>query len=63
MIVEQFYLNCLAQASHVIDDEQTRCALVIDPRRDGDIYLSFAKEVLRDETAGLPLSRSEAVTG
>ena len=44
MIVKQFYLNCLAHASYVIGDEQTRVAGVVDPQRDIDQYLAFAAE-------------------
>jgi hydroxyacylglutathione hydrolase len=44
MILKQFYLNCLAHASYVIGDEQTRTAAVVDPQRDVDVYLAFAAE-------------------
>ncbi len=44
MIVHQFYLNCLAHASYLIGDERTRTAAVVDPQRDVDQYLAFAKE-------------------
>ena len=44
MILEQFYLNCLAHASYLVGDEATRTAAVIDPQRDVDRYLAFAKE-------------------
>jgi hydroxyacylglutathione hydrolase len=42
MILKQFYLNCLAHASYVVADEQTRRAVVVDPQRDIGIYLQFA---------------------
>ncbi len=42
MILKQFYLNCLAHASYLIGDEQTRTAAVVDPQRDVDHYLAFA---------------------
>ena len=42
MILKQFYLNCLAHASYLIGDEQTRIAAVVDPQRDIDQYLTFA---------------------
>src|SRR3954453_5015888 len=42
MILQQFYLNCLAHASYLIGDEETRIAAVVDPQRDIDQYLSFA---------------------
>ena len=42
MILHQFYLNCLAHASYLVGDEQTRMAAVVDPQRDIDQYLAFA---------------------
>lgn len=42
MIFEQYYLGCLSQASYLIGDEQTRTAVVVDPRRDIDEYLEDA---------------------
>ena len=44
MILEQFYLNCLAHASYLIGDEQARVAAVVDPQRDIERYLAFADE-------------------
>ena len=44
MILEQFYLGCLAHASYLIGDETTRTAVVVDPQRDVDRYLAFARE-------------------
>src|SRR5947208_6540286 len=44
MIIEQFYLNCLAHASYLIADEETRMAAVVDPQRDIDRYVAFASE-------------------
>src|SRR5262245_4284429 len=44
MILHQFYLSCLAHASYLIGDEQTGTAAVVDPQRDVDQYLAFAKE-------------------
>jgi hydroxyacylglutathione hydrolase len=44
VVLEQFYLNCLAHASYLIGDETTRTAAVIDPQRDIDRYLAFADE-------------------
>jgi glyoxylase-like metal-dependent hydrolase (beta-lactamase superfamily II)/rhodanese-related sulfurtransferase len=43
MILHQFYLHCLAHASYLVADEQTRTAAVVDPQRDVDRYLSFAE--------------------
>src|SRR5258705_1559536 len=42
MIFKQFYLSCLAQASYLIGDEQTRTAAIVDPRRDVDLYFEEA---------------------
>jgi hydroxyacylglutathione hydrolase len=44
MILHQFYLNCLAHASYLVGDEETRVAAVVDPQRDIDQYLAFADE-------------------
>jgi hydroxyacylglutathione hydrolase len=44
MFLQQFYLNCLAHASYVIGDEETRTAAVVDPQRDIERYLAFADE-------------------
>jgi hydroxyacylglutathione hydrolase len=44
MIFEQFYLNCLAHASYLIGDEQTRLAAVVDPQRDIGQYLTVAAQ-------------------
>src|SRR5688500_944068 len=44
MILRQFYLNCLAHASYLIADEETRVAAVVDPQRDVEQYLQFAAE-------------------
>lgn len=42
MILQQFYLQCLAHASYLIGDEETHVAVVVDPQRDVDRYLAFA---------------------
>ena len=44
MVFKQFYLNCLAHASYLIGDEETRTAVVVDPQRDIERYLEFAAE-------------------
>ena len=44
MILEQFYLNCLAHASYIVADEESGAAAVIDPQRDVDQYLTFAAD-------------------
>jgi len=42
MLLQQFYLKCLAHASYVIADEASGVAAVVDPQRDIDQYLEFA---------------------
>ncbi|MGD2018607.1 MAG: MBL fold metallo-hydrolase [Planctomycetota bacterium] len=44
MLIEQFYLGCLSQASYVIADESAGEALVVDPRRDVEVYERFMAE-------------------
>src|SRR5262245_9143047 len=44
MILKQYYLGCLSQASYLIGDETTRIAAVVDPRRDIEEYLEDAAE-------------------
>ena len=43
MFLKQYYLNCLAHASYLIADEQTKTAAVIDPQRDVEQYLDEAE--------------------
>jgi glyoxylase-like metal-dependent hydrolase (beta-lactamase superfamily II)/rhodanese-related sulfurtransferase len=45
MILEQHYLSCLSQASYLLGDEATRTAVVVDPRRDVDVYVERAAEL------------------
>jgi glyoxylase-like metal-dependent hydrolase (beta-lactamase superfamily II)/rhodanese-related sulfurtransferase len=42
MIFQQHYLQCLSQASYLIGDEETGTAVVVDPRRDVDVYVEEA---------------------
>ena len=42
MILHQFYLNCLAHASYLVGNERSGDAVVVDPQRDVDQYLTFA---------------------
>ena len=44
MILQQFYLNCLAHASYIVGDELTGVAAVVDPQRDIEQYLTFAAD-------------------
>jgi hydroxyacylglutathione hydrolase len=38
----QYYLDCLSQASYLLGDEGTGRAVVVDPRRDVEVYLDEA---------------------
>src|SRR5688572_14098835 len=44
MLLQQFYLKCLAQASYVVADEMSKQAVVVDPQRDIEQYLALAAE-------------------
>lgn len=44
MIFERFYLACLSHASYLIADEKSGLAVVVDPQRDVDQYVSYAKK-------------------
>ncbi len=43
MILEQYYLGCLAHASYLVADEQSGVAAVVDPQRDVDQYVLDAR--------------------
>ena len=43
MILEQFYLNCLAHASYLIGDRGSHTAAIVDPQRDVERYLEAAE--------------------
>lgn len=45
MILEQYYLGCLAHASYLVGDEASGTAAVIDPQRDVDGYLADAEHL------------------
>jgi hydroxyacylglutathione hydrolase len=42
LILRQYYLGCLAHASYLVADEQSRVAAVVDPQRDVDEYVEDA---------------------
>jgi glyoxylase-like metal-dependent hydrolase (beta-lactamase superfamily II) len=42
MILNQYYLGCLAHASYLVADEESGVAAVVDPQRDVDQYLTDA---------------------
>ncbi len=44
MLLQRYYLNCLAHASYLVADEETGIAAVIDPQRDVDQYIEDAAE-------------------
>lgn len=44
MIFEQFYLDCLSQASYLIGDTSTGRAVVVDPTRDVQQYMDSAAQ-------------------
>jgi glyoxylase-like metal-dependent hydrolase (beta-lactamase superfamily II)/rhodanese-related sulfurtransferase len=44
MILDQFYLGCMSQASYLVADEVSGRAVVVDPRRDIAEYLISAKD-------------------
>jgi hydroxyacylglutathione hydrolase len=43
MLFTQYYLDCLSQASYLVADQDTGRAVLIDPRRDIDEYLTDAR--------------------
>ncbi len=42
LVFEQYYLDCLSQASYLVGDTSTGRAVVVDPRRDVDLYVEEA---------------------
>ena len=44
MILDQYYLGCLAHASYFIADERSGSAAVVDPQRDVGRYLEAAEQ-------------------
>jgi hydroxyacylglutathione hydrolase len=49
VILEQYYLGCLAHASYLVADDESRVAAVVDPQRDVGQYVADAA------TAGLDI--------
>ena len=43
MILEQFYLRCLAHASYLIGDPGSQTAIIVDPQRDVGVYVEAAR--------------------
>jgi hydroxyacylglutathione hydrolase len=44
MILKQYYLGCLAHASYLLGDEASSTAIVVDPQRDIEKYVTDAEE-------------------
>ncbi len=45
MILKQYYLGCLAHASYLIGDEASSTAIIVDPQRDIQQYLTDAEKL------------------
>ena len=45
MVLERYYLGCLAHASYLAADERSGTAAVVDPQRDVDQYLRDARRL------------------
>lgn len=64
MLLKQFYLGCLAQASYLIGDRDHGAAVVVDPRRDIDEYVDEAERLgLRIERVILTHFHADFVAG
>ncbi len=45
MILKQYYLGCLAHASYLVGDEASATAIIVDPQRDIQLYLSDSEKL------------------
>ncbi len=45
MILKQYYLGCLSQASYLVGDAESGKAVVVDPRRDVELYQDEARRL------------------
>jgi rhodanese-related sulfurtransferase/glyoxylase-like metal-dependent hydrolase (beta-lactamase superfamily II) len=45
MILKQYYLGCLAHASYLVGDEASSTAIIVDPQRDIQQYLTDAEKL------------------
>ncbi|MGQ0464944.1 MAG: MBL fold metallo-hydrolase [Sporichthyaceae bacterium] len=64
MILDQYYLSCLSQASYLVADPVSRRAVVVDPRRDVQEYLDDAeRQGLRIELVILTHVHADFVPG
>ena len=59
MIFRQYYLGCVAHASHLVGDEGSRVAAVVDPQRDVEQYLLDPRRLGPPKPGNLPRSRQE----
>src|ERR1017187_9072722 len=44
MILKQYYLGCLAHASYLLGDQANSTAIIVDPQRDIQQYLTDAEK-------------------
>jgi glyoxylase-like metal-dependent hydrolase (beta-lactamase superfamily II)/rhodanese-related sulfurtransferase len=64
MILKQYYLGCLAHASYLLGDEVSSTAIIVDPQRDIQKYLTDAEELgLRIRHAFLTHFHADFVAG
>jgi glyoxylase-like metal-dependent hydrolase (beta-lactamase superfamily II) len=64
MVLNQYYLGCLAQASYLVGDERSGRAVVVDPRRDVDEYVADSERMgLRIEDVILTHIHADFVSG
>jgi glyoxylase-like metal-dependent hydrolase (beta-lactamase superfamily II)/rhodanese-related sulfurtransferase len=64
MILSQYYLGCLSQASYLVADERTGRAVIVDPRRDVDDYIQDVRRLgLRLELVVLTHIHADFVSG
>jgi glyoxylase-like metal-dependent hydrolase (beta-lactamase superfamily II)/rhodanese-related sulfurtransferase len=64
MVLQQYYLACLAQASYLVGDERSGRAVVVDPRRDVDEYVADAARLgLRIEEVILTHVHADFISG
>src|SRR5262245_10669732 len=45
MILQQYYLKCLAHASYLLGDEASATAIIVDPQRDTQQYVADAEKL------------------
>ena len=45
MILKQYYLGCLAHASYLLGDEASATAIIVDPQRDIQQYVTDSEKL------------------